>query len=206
MRKLLFISLLLLCCGVNVLHAQGMRALFMSAPDGMFPLLTMNNRADCVDYIDAGMEAKVSNRLGGVCRMKALTADYLLLEPSSVSSVQAKCLPYGGDTIVCVVKSVKAEVAGSRVEFYDTKWNRLSDADFFDAPAIVDFFISPDSAAHYADRCDIYLVQMSLSGKENILTAEYTMPGYMNESDAILIKPLLRGIVYRWNGKRFVKE
>ena len=82
MRKLLFISLLLLCCGVNVLHAQGMRALFMSAPDGMFPLLTMNNRADCVDYIDAGMEAKVSNRLGGVCRMKALTADYMLLEPS----------------------------------------------------------------------------------------------------------------------------
>ena len=206
MKKLLYISLLLLCCGVDVLYAQSMRALFMSAPDGMFPLLTMNNRADCVDYIDAGMEAKVSNRLGGVCRMKTLTADYMLLEPTSVSSVQAKCLPYGGDTIVCVVKSVKAEAAGSRIEFYDTEWNRLSAADFFDAPAIVDFFISPDSAARYADRCDIYLVKMSLSEKGNILTAEYTMPDYMDESDATLLKPLLHGIVYRWNGKRFVRE
>ena len=30
------------------------------------------------------------------------------------------------------------------------------------------------------------------------------MPAYMNDGDAEKVLPLLRRIVYRWNGKRFV--
>lgn len=206
MRKL-FLILAFMLCGIGVtVTAQNMRSLFMGAPDELFPLLTKGNRADCVDYIEAGMVAGVSNRLGGMCRMKVLSSDYMLLEPSNVSLVQAKMLPSGGDTLICVVKSVKAEAAASRVEFYDKDWCRLDADAFYEAPAIVEFFVSPDSAARYVDKCDIYLVKLSLSPESNTLVAEFTMPDYMNEDDAALIRPLMRKVVYRWNGNKFIRE
>ena len=107
---------------------------------------------------------------------------------------------------LCVVNSVKAEAVGSRISFYTTGWEKVPAKGLFEAPAIKDFFASADSAALYVDRCDIYLVRLALSKDENTLTAEYTMPDYMAESDSALIKPLLCRIVYRWNGKKFVRE
>ena len=196
----------MLCLSGHDLCAQAMRQLFLDAPDDVFPLLTKNNRADCIDYIDAGMEAPVANLLGGACRLKALTDDFLSIETSSVSSVQVRMLPAGGDTLLCVVNSVKAEATSSRISFYSLGWEKLPEDGLYKAPVISDFFVSSDSAALYASGCDIYLVRLELSQSENIMTAEYTMPDYMNESDSALIKPLLRRIVYRWNGKRFVKE
>ena len=206
MKKLLFILTVILCCAEQGLQAQGMRRLFLDAPDEVFPLLTRNNRADCADYLDAGMEAVVTNRLGGVARMKAMGDDYICIEPSYASSVQVKRLAAGGDTLLCVVKSVRAEATDSRVSFYNQRWENVGAEGLFQAPAIEEFFVSADSAALYADRCDIYLVSLTLSPDDDTLTAEYTMPGYMNEEDAAAVRPLLRRIVYLWDGKRFVKE
>ena len=206
MKKLFLILTMMLCLSGHDLCAQGMRQLFLDAPDDVFPLLTRNNRADCIDYIDAGMEAPVVNLLGGACRLRVLAEDFMSIEPSTVSSVQVKMLQAGGDTLLCVVNSVKAEAVGSRISFYTTGWEKVPAKGLFEAPAIKDFFASADSAALYADRCDIYLVGLKLSQTGNTLTAEYTMPDYMNESDSALIRPLLRRIVYCWNGKRFVRE
>ena len=206
MRKLFIILAMMLCMSGHDLCAQGMRQLFLDAPDDVFPLLTRNNRADCIDYIDAGMEAPVANLLGGACHLRVLAEDFMSIEPSTVSSVQVKMLQAGGDTLLCVVNSVKAEAVDSRISFYTTGWERVSAKGLYEAPEIEEFFVSADSAALYADRCDIYLVRLELSPDTNTLTAEYTMPDYMNESDSALIKPLLRRIVYRWNGKRFVME
>ena len=206
MKKLFLILTMMLCLSGHNLCAQGMRQLFLDAPDDVFPLLTRNNRADCIDYIDAGMEAPVANLLGGACRLRVLAEDFMSIEQSTVSSVQVKMLQAGGDTLLCVVNSVKAEAVDSRISFYTTGWERVSAKGLYEAPEIEEFFVSADSAALYADRCDIYLVRLELSPDTNALTAEYTMPDYMNESDSALIKPLLRRIVYRWNGKRFVME
>ena len=54
--------------------------------------------------------------------------------------------------------------------------------------------------------CDIYLVKLTLSPTEETMVAEYTMPHYMNDSDAKAVQPLLRPVVYRWQGGVFVKE
>lgn len=206
MRKILFILMVLLCGAMCNVAAQDMRMLFLNAPDEVFPLLTKNNRADCVDYVDAGMKAIVTNRLGGVSSLEALTGDYLYVQSSSSSWIEARLLPFNKDSIICVVKGVSAEAADSRLLFYDRMWNRLDDEAMFEQPAIVDFFVQEDSAACYAEKCDIYLVKYSLSKDECMLKAEYTMPSYMSDDDARTISKLLRPIVYRWNGKRFIKE
>lgn len=204
--KKLFLTLILLCGAVQLLPAQRMRDLFMSAPGEVMPLLGDVARADCIDYLDAGMEANVSNAMWGKSSLKKLTDDYFLLQTTPSSSVQAKLLPFGADSLICVVKSVKAEAVDSHIAFYDLEWNRLEGEAFFDAPRIKDFFISPDSARVYEKRCDIYLVSLELSSDGDTLVAEYTMPYYMNIDDAEAVRPLLGRAVYRWNGRRFEKE
>ena len=201
MRKLLSIILLFVCVASSV-QGQDMRAVFLNAPDAVFPLLTKNLRADMVDYVEAGMEAKVTNRLDGVSVLKELADDYLLLAMTASSTMQLKLLPVVDDTLICMVKSVKAEAADSRVYFYDKEWNQLDGSALFTYPSISDFFTS--ATAECIDICDIYLVALTLSDDDNTLVAEYTMPAYMSPDDAKKVKLMLRKLVYRWNGGRFV--
>lgn len=204
MRRLFLILTVFVC----TMHgaAQNMRSLFLNAPEEVFPLLTGNNRADCVDYIEAGMKAFAVNRLGGTSYLRELAADYFYLDTSGSSWVEAMLLPFGSDSIICMVKGVKAEAADSRLLFYDREWNPLSVAQYLQEPEVTEFFISPDSAGLYAEKCDIYLVKYSLSPKDASLKAEYTMPSYMNVDEAAALQPLLRPVSYKWNGRRFVKE
>ena len=205
MKKILIIPLLLLSCAF--VRAQDMRSLFMSAPESVLPLLTENSRADCIDYIDAGMEAVVTNSLDGKTVVKALTDDYADIGMTGSSSLQMKLLPLqDGGRIICVVKSVKAEAENSHVAFYDLDWKPVVGKKLLEMPAVVDFFVSADSAAKYIDKCDIYLVKCLLSDSDLTMTAEYTMPSYMNIEDAALVAPQLRKVVFLWDGRRFVRK
>ena len=204
MRKLLFFIILLFGGAMTMASAQDMRTIFLNAPDKIFPLLTGNDRADLVDFIEADMKAKVSNRLDGTSELHELGRDYLMLATTASSTMQMKLLPVKDDTIICVVKTVKAEAADSRIFFYDKEWNALDGSAMFVYPSINDFFASAADAAAWSDACDIYLVSLALSAGDNTLVAEYTMPAYMNVDDAAKVKPLLRKLVYRWSGGRFV--
>lgn len=203
MRKLLFI-IMLLCGASSQMRAQEMRTIFLVAPDSIFPLLSKSYRADLVDYIDAGMTAKVTNSLDGTSILEELAPDYMRLAVTASSTMQLKQLPFEGDTIICVVKTVKAEAADSRICFYDKAWNRLDGQLMFSQPSVGDFFVSVADADAWSDVCDIYLVSLTLSAGDNTLVAEYTMPAYMNVDDAKKVKPLLRKLTYRWDGECFV--
>jgi hypothetical protein len=79
--------------------------------------------------------------------------------------------------------------------------------DFFAFPQISEFFVSSDAATSAdAGLCDIYLVELLLGKDDNSLVATYTMPDYMSDEDAGKVRPLLREIVFHWNGNRFVSE
>lgn len=200
-----FILILLMCCGlVAALPAQNIRTLFVEAPDSVLPLLPRNAREDCVDFADANMEYPVSNLLNGKSVLKKLSDDYLLLQSSGASTVEMKLLPSGDDFVICVVNTVFAEVADSRVAFFDSNWKRLKTEHRFVFPMIKDFLTGDDNKIF--DMCDMYLVSLKLDPAENTLVAEYTMPGYMNSEDAQKVRPLLRDILYRWNGTRFIME
>ncbi len=204
MKKLklaiLFASFLLASGAV----AQNMRALFLNAPDSIMPLLTYNNRADCIDFVDAGMRARVTNRLDGYSELLSISDDYMELRVSENSTVQMKLLPFGNDTVVAVVRSVCAEACDSRLTFYNRDWT-IAPLSFL-RPPVEEFFVATDSLAGLLARCDIYLVQLKLSSADNLLRAEYTMPHYMSEKDSLLVAPKLQPIVYRWQGGAFVKE
>lgn len=204
MRKYIIIALLMLAA--LPVAAQNMRTIFIGMPDSIIPLLTESNRADCVDFIDAGMRAQVSNRLGGKSELLQITDDYLRMKTSSHSTFEMKLLPRtAGDTLLCVVRSVCAEACNSRVSFYTKEWKECEDVQF-EYPALKSFFDAGDSLGKVLDIADIYLMELRLSPAGREMEASYTMPAYMSQADSLFVTKHLRKIVYRWDGKRFVAQ
>lgn len=205
MKNILFTLVLLF--GVHGFSvAQDMRTLFLEAPDSVFPLLDKGLRADCIDFVDAGMKYAVTNKLEGKSTLVELASDYMLLETTTSSTIQMKKLPTADGFVICVVNTVRAESADSRVAFFDSSWRRVATNNLFTSPSIRDFFASDSVAEELTDMCDIYLVSLSLNGDDTSMVAEYTMPSYMNKEDAERLLPNLRKIRYNWDGMRFVRE
>lgn len=206
MRKTLLILIFMLAAATVDVSAQTMRDLFVAMPDTILPHLTVNNRLDCIDFLDANMEARVRNRFDSYSELLALSDDYLLLRTSASGTMQVKLLPSDGDTIICVVNTLSAEASDSRINFYNSDWTAVGER--FDMPEISRFFIPGDSAAYFIERADIYLVELKVSSENGDITAEYTLPGYLPNDEARKMSAHLRRLVYRWNGERYmlVKE
>ena len=71
-----FLFMMVLWVGHTAM-AQKMRDVFASMPDSILEVMTKNNRLDCIDFIEHGMEARVRNRFDGFTQLKAMTLDYL---------------------------------------------------------------------------------------------------------------------------------
>ena len=205
MRKIIYIFTFLMIAFAIQTNAQEMRKIFVEMPDSIIPLLTQSNRADCVDFIDAKMRARVTNRLDGHSELLQLTPDYLNIKLTSHTSMQMKLLPcLSGDTIICMINTVCAEACDSRIRFYTKGWQEISTATtLFKRPKIKEFFTAGESLDKISQIADIYLVELKLSPTEATLQANYTMPAYMSRADSAFVTKSMHPIDYRWTGKSF---
>ncbi len=124
--KKLFLTYLLLAVSGGCFSLD-MSGVLKSMPDSVLPLLTLNNRLDCIDYLNSGMKAVVVNRLAGKSEMTVLTEDYACIANSQVSKVDMKLLPYNDDVVIAVVNSVTIDnkYTDSDIFFYSSDWKRL---------------------------------------------------------------------------------
>ncbi len=70
----------------SVLHADlqpagtqplKIKDVFKQMPDSLMPYLSANNRLDFIDFMESDMKAEVTNQMGGISQMTALTDDSL---------------------------------------------------------------------------------------------------------------------------------
>ena len=207
MRKIVYILMFLAFAASAQTNAQQMRTIFTEMPDSIIPLLTHSNRADCVDFLDAKMRARVTNRLDGHSELLQLTPDYLKMKLTAHTFLQMKLLPRSsGDTIICMINTVCAEANDSRIRFYTKKWQEIiPTATLFKKPQIKDFFAAGDSLEKILRIADIYLMELTLSPSATTMQANYTMPAYMSRTDSIFVTKSIHPIEYRWTGKTFEK-
>lgn len=188
------------------------RELFNSMPDSVLPYLTSVNRADCIDFLDSKMKAKVTNRFGQETEMTDLAADYIKLQLSPESTWQMKLLPVNDSTqVVCVVRTVCATACDSEVSFYSTDWQRLPTADYLPSlPEVKDFFsataLSDEALAPSVAAFDIRLLRLDLSADDTSLlvtlsTADYVPTEALSKVDS----SLTRTLKYEWRDGRFVR-
>ena len=180
MKRILIFSVFVVAVAA-VCPAQKMSEAFASAPYDVLPLMTRNNRLDCIDFIENNMEARVKDKFDNDVVLEEMTADYLRLVTSGVSSLEMKMV---ADKLY-VAETCKGPGADTQVKVYDTKWNLIS---VMSRPE-VEAFIRPDAELGADERVSLTaeakiltLIKGSLSKTDNTLTWELQTDEFTRET------------------------
>jgi len=193
--------------------AQDMATFFIKMPDRYLPHLEDAWRKDLVDMYKSGKPAVLENTMTGQSVLQKLTTDYLYLQSTERSTLEIRFLPLINNTfIACVITTVYAPVADSRIVFFTTEWQPLPTSEIW-TPAEADSFFKDDicrNDEHYLEvrsKFDMDLIQYHLSPEQLTLEAVYTTPDYLSSEERERVKPFLKEmpIVYTWKTGRFEK-
>jgi hypothetical protein len=202
---------LIFVCFVVSSWAQRMDELFIKMPSDIIIQLEEAWRKDLVDLYKSGKTATLENTMQGRSGLVKLTDDYLLLQSSERSVLEMKVLPLVNHThVICMITTVSAPVADSRVYFYTTEWNPIPTEEVY-TPVTADWFRKEEVdcssiACHDAKTLlDIFLVKYNLNEEDFSLTAEYTTPLYLDDDSRGKIASLLKDVPrkYEWKSGRF---
>jgi len=186
-------------------EAQNMSRLFLTMPESLAYNLNNEMRRDLIDLTVAGNQSVVTNIMQGTSELKALTEDYLLLQNTSSSNIEAKILPLNDSTkMICVITTVFSPVADSKVEFYSLKWERLK-GNYFTTPTPVDFMIklTKEEQQKVLSVFDAVFLHYTLSPLSTQLTATLTSMDYIGQESRNEVLPFLKTnrLNFQWNGK-----
>lgn len=211
MRPILLSFFLLL--SFAVVNAQNVASFFIQMPDNYLPQLEEAWRKDLVDLYQSGKTAALDNTMGGRSTIEKMTSDYLLLQSTERSTLEIKLLPLINETyLACVVTTIKAPVADSRVEFFTLEWKPLTASDLY-TPVEPEWFVK-DGTDRNSEKfqealsyLDMHLIHYRLSADEQSLTAQYTTPDYLHQDNRAKVLPFLKEQpkVYRWKSGRFTE-
>ena len=144
-----------------------MRDIFAQAPDSIFPLMTKNNKLDCIDFIENNMRARVKNKFDTYSELTMLTNDYLRLQQSEKSMVEMKIF---SDSLLCMVHTFLGPAADSEVSFYNLNWEPVSYP--LERPK-ADDFVPPETDAEVSGLLrQLPLIKAALSPEDTTLTWE----------------------------------
>lgn len=203
---------LLFACLLAVLtaDAQRMRDVFADMPDSLLPVLTRNNRLDCIDFIENKMEARVRNRMDGYSELKTLTDDFLDMRLTTSSRLQMKLLPVR-DTVnyICTVHTYEGPLSESTVRLYTSAWRPVATAGVVPVPGLADFWQAPDSISATASKAlqrvmDLKLVEARLLQEGPVLELTVSADDVEKEKRS-RVAACLHPLYYRWDGKTFVR-
>lgn len=170
MKRILLFSIFVFAVSA-VCPAQKMSEVFASAPYDVLPLMTRNNRLDCIDFIENNMEARVKDRFDNDVVLEEMTADYLRLITSEVSSIEMKLV--NGN--VYVAETCKGPASDTQVKVYDSKWNLIKVVSRPEVEAFIrtDAKLGADERVLLIAEAKILtLIKGSLSKTDNTLTWE----------------------------------
>lgn len=193
----------IVCCvfwSISSVWGQNKQAkhLFVDMPDLLCLLLTGVNRADCVDFLESNMKARVTNRFNEQTEMTELSSDFIRLQLTSKNSWQMKVLPVNDSLqVICTVSTCCAPVCDSEIHFYDTEWKELDSSGYLENfPLSIYDFISqtpPENTefSKWIKALDMLLVQLDLNGKDQKLSVYFTTPDYVDKETAEKLEPYL---------------
>lgn len=200
MRHIVLLWLLVWGCMGSVCARQDIRDVFKAMPDSLMPLLTANDRADFMDFMDSKMKAVVTNKLEGKSEMTMLADDFLSIKMSERSTWQMKLLALNDTTsVLCVVRTVTAPEADSDVTFYNpATWEEL------DAKAFL-----PSMTDRGADEPEPYMTNLRfcqaelMADKCQIRFTTRTFKTVQMDNGEERLQPLSREVLCEWRNGCF---
>lgn len=203
MKRILIAILLLLC--VNFTKAADLRTLFIDMPDSIMPMLSRNDRLDFLDYMDSGMKAKATNRLGGESVMTDFSERSLTIMTSKSGRKDIVLFDRKkGSSLICVITTVTAKYSDSRLAFFNEDWTPVPTESVVDVPAFKDYLtpkaLKSDSLSVLEKESLLRLA--SVVATADALEFSYTSLDAIGE-DADRFRDWFQPVRLLWNGKRF---
>jgi len=206
-----FLILLIFIFSMSAAEAQDMATFFINMPDSYLPQLEDAWRKDLVDLYQSGKPAVLENTMTGSSTLQKLTSDYLLLQTTERSTMEIRFLPLINNTLIaCVITTVYAPVADSRVAFYSNEWHPLPSSGLL-PPVNTEWFIKDNTIHDDEDLqetlsyIDMELIHYRLTPDELILEATFTTPHYLSSEERMKVKTFFKDTskVYHWKAGRF---
>ena len=210
--------LLLASSGVG---AKSMKDLLVSMPDSLLPYLDKNLRQEMPELQEMGVKAEVKNLLGDNCVMDTLTANFLQIRMSKVSTLQLKKLPVEhGDSILCLVKTFAGPEKESRLMLFDQDWKALDASklfcyapsgaaeEFSSLDSLADCLVSkPDTMTEerfveLKKMIEPKMVSVLLFEHENAAVVRLSLP-LLSADDKKKVNAIKLQRKFNWNGKTF---
>ncbi len=178
---------------------------FKSVPQSVFPLLDQTARLDLVDLFNSRLTAKTQNVYGGEAVLHELTADYLRLDCTEVSSWQLRLLPLAGDTLILSVHTLDAQGKASDVKLYNRHWAELKTP--LPHPS-ASAFVKKECPLSYLRQQELLPVVASLpiqaTASPSALTLTFTLSTEaLPLETADDVRSMLHALTYEWQQGKF---
>ncbi len=207
MKKMKFMVLACLLLASSTVGARSMKDLLVSMPDSLVPYLDKNLRLEFAELQEMGVKAEVQNLLGDTSVMDTLTADFVQLRTSRVSTLQMKKLPVsGGDSLLCVVKTFSGPEKDSELYLYSQDWKPLPCS--FDLQSLAGALVQkPDTMneerfVELKGMIEPKMVYALLLQHEDALVVRLSLP-LLSEEDKEQVNAIKMQRKFNWNGKTF---
>ncbi len=207
MKKMKFMVLACLLLASSTVGARSMKDLLVSMPDSLVPYLDKNLRLEFAELQEMGVKAEVQNLLGDTSVMDTLTADFVQLRTSRVSTLQMKKLPVsGGDSLLCVVKTFSGPEKDSELYLYSQDWKPLPCS--FDLQSLAGALVQkPDTMneerfVELKGMIEPKMVYALLLQHEDALVVRLSLP-LLSEEDKKQVNAIKMQRKFNWNGKTF---
>ena len=196
--------LLLASLGVG---AKSMKDLLVSMPDSLMPYLDKNLRQEMPELQEMGVKAEVKNLLGDNSVMDTLTADFLQIRMSKLSTLQMKKLPAeSGDSLICVVKTYAGPEKESELYLFDQDWKSLDAG--FDLNSLTSSLVqkidsmTEERFTELKKMIEPKMVSASLMQHENSIVVRLALP-LLSADDKKVVNAIKLQRKFNWNGKTF---
>ena len=122
--KKYIIGMLMVLTGVMPGYSQ-VKEYLKVMPESVLPLLSRNNVLDCLDFIENGQKAEVTNRMAGKSELSFLGNTMATFNLTSVTKADIKLFPKGSDDVLIYVVTTSAtdSLADSGIKVYNSDWS-----------------------------------------------------------------------------------
>lgn len=197
MKNFKSIILLLTLLAVFALTAEAstLKELFIEESGQVFPLLNRKVKMDMIDYCNEGVYKDFPNALGDGCRINKMSDNHLSINTSKNHTVELLLTQHKKDSIIVAITTVNLPAKDSRIEFFNTRWEKLDTKKFFKEPSMKNFIKIPKGdktkKETVLNSIDFPIICYSINPAKNVINARHSLKSYMSKDDYEKIAPYL---------------
>ncbi len=200
-----FIWIFLLSVSI-VAKGQNIGEVFKTMPSELLPGVSEGNKTMLL--VDSG-QTTVPYVLGEIKKVGQRN-DYLKIKTSDVGTIQLKLLPVTSDSsIVCIIKTVCADVCDSHIFFYTTKWEKVESNIFLPKISSEIFFDSSkkerENYKYAVSLHHIFPISATFSESGYDLTLTFNYKALLTDDQIAEVKPFLKSdtVLIKWENASF---